>query len=311
MMLTALADVARQTGYPVIELAGWKTRGDGVMSGVQTITCHHTADGGAKGNYPSLKVVRDGRPGLPGPLAQYGLGRDGTIYVIAAGKCNHAGVSRARAYTNPWAIGIEAEAVGVPGTVGDWPAKQMDSYARLCRVLIDHYDLNVADVRGHKETCAPVGRKTDPDFSMTTHRGRVATVHLASSPATPPTPLETDMDWTTKIPLTATDAAVMNRTIAKGQTPFKTGQLVTFADMVKYPTLARKMDTKLDGIVAAIAQLAAAGAATAAAVHALGGFDGGITAAQIEAAAKAGADAALAALGDALHDDDEVGQTGS
>lgn len=308
MMLTALADIARTTGYPVIELAGWKTRGDGVMLGVQTITWHHTADGGAKGNYPSLEVVRDGRPGLPGPLAQLGLGRDGTIYVIAAGKCNHAGVSRARAYTNSWAIGIEAEAVGVPGTVGDWPARQMDSYARLARALIDHYGLSVADCRGHKETCAPVGRKSDPDFSMATARGRVATVHLTSKPA--PTPQEPDMEWTSKVPLTETDAAVMNRTIAKGQTPFKAGQLVNFADMVKYPTLARKMDTKLDGIVAAMASLSASVAGLTAAFGSLAKA-GGITAEQVQAAAKAGADAALAELGNALHDEDEVGETGS
>lgn len=251
MMLTQLADVARRTGYPVVEVSGWKTRGrPGGMLDVRTITCHHTANGGAKGNYPSLRVVRDGRSGLPGPLAQYGLGRDGTIYVIAAGKCNHAGVSRATAYTNPHAIGIEAEAVGVPGTPGDWPAKQMDAYHRLCLALVNEFGaVEINDVRGHKETCSPVGRKSDPSFSMDKFRADVRalkSVRKPSAPAKPPAK-ETDMaqlDWYDKvIPLTKTDAAVWTQHVkAEGGTDtFEKGHLVSFADYVKYPTLARKI----------------------------------------------------------------------
>jgi N-acetylmuramoyl-L-alanine amidase len=189
MMLTELADIARRTGYPVVEVPGWKTRGrPGGMLGVRTITNHHTANGGAKGNYPSLRVVRDGRSGLPGPLAQLGVGVDGTIYVIAAGKCNHAGASRSIDYTNSYAIGIEAEAEGVPNDPEDWPPAQMDSLTRLDRVLIDHYQgLTSADVRGHKETCAPVGRKTDPSFNMNTLRSRVRNLNpVRLAPASTP-----------------------------------------------------------------------------------------------------------------------------
>lgn len=176
-MLTDLATIARRTGYPVVEVPGWKTRGrPGGMLGVRTITCHHTANGGAPGNYPSLRVVRDGRPGLPGPLAQLGLGVDGTVYVIAAGKCNHAGVSRATFYTNSWAVGIEAEAEGVPGDKQDWPPAQWDSYVRLCRALVDAYGLTSTDVRGHKETCSPAGRKSDPSFDMGKLRAAVRTL---------------------------------------------------------------------------------------------------------------------------------------
>jgi len=183
MMLTQLAAVARRTGYPVVEVPGWKTRGrPGGMVDVRTITCHHTANGGASGDYPSLHTVRDGRPGLPGPLAQLGLGVSGTIYVIAAGKCNHAGVSLRTDYENSHAIGIEAEAIGLPGAKGDWPGPQMDAYARLCAALVDEFDLAVADVRGHKETCSPVGRKRDPSFDMPAFRRRVAATNLKTAP---------------------------------------------------------------------------------------------------------------------------------
>jgi hypothetical protein len=188
MMLTQLADVARRTGYPVIEVKGWKNRGrPGGMLGVRTVTCHHTANGGARGNYPSLRVVRDGRSGLPGPLAQYGLGVDGTIYVIAAGRCNHAGVSLKTDYINSYAIGIEAEAVGVPGAESDWPPKQMDSYRRLCKALVEEFgDVGYDDVRGHKETCSPKGRKSDPSFNMVTFRADVKALTSVKKPSPKP-----------------------------------------------------------------------------------------------------------------------------
>lgn len=219
MMLTQLADVARSAGLTVVEVAGWKTRtsmpGESMID-VQTITCHHTANGGASGNAPSLSVVVSGRPGLGGPLAHYLLARDGTVYVVAAGHCNHAGVSLKTAYTNSHAVGIEAEAVGVPGTAGDWPPAQMTAYARLCAALRKEFGLDVADVRGHKETCSPVGRKSDPDFAMAAFREQVGAVDLK-------TPMEDDMPLTnddadlvaarllaTQVTLTAAAAAAMS-----------------------------------------------------------------------------------------------------
>src|SRR5690606_40080690 len=65
--LTNLADVARRTGYPVTEVAGWKSRGHGPQPSVQGIVCHHTA------GRNDMHVVRDGRPGLTGPLSQFWL----------------------------------------------------------------------------------------------------------------------------------------------------------------------------------------------------------------------------------------------
>ncbi|CAF1248999.1 unnamed protein product [Rotaria sordida] len=76
-MLTGLADILRGAGVNVVEVAGWKTRGHGVMSSVKGIIVHHTA-GPATGDFPSLAVVRDGTSSLAGPLSQLGLGRTGT-----------------------------------------------------------------------------------------------------------------------------------------------------------------------------------------------------------------------------------------
>lgn len=173
MMLTDLADAARKSGLKVVELNGWRTRGHGPLVAVRTIVAHHTATSAAvPGNYPSLGIVRDGRSDLPGPLANLGLGRDGTVYVIAAGLAYHAGKVRAPQFGNAYAIGIEAEH---PGT-GAWKPKQYDAYVRLCAALVKHYGLNVADVLGHKEVCAPAGRKVDPNFGMAAFRAQVAGV---------------------------------------------------------------------------------------------------------------------------------------
>ncbi len=91
--LTWLDDTLRKADLKVIEEPGWQTRGHGDMGATQGVICHHTA-GPRVGNSPSLKVVRDGRANLSGPLAQLFLARDGTYHVIAAGKAYHAGAGR-------------------------------------------------------------------------------------------------------------------------------------------------------------------------------------------------------------------------
>lgn len=157
-----LADAARMTGYPVVEVGGWRGRGHGGMRVVEIVVPHHTADG-PTGDYPSLRIVRDGRAGLSGPLSQFGLGRTGTIFVIAAGQSWHAGASAWAGFwdLNDEAIGIEAESVG---TRDDWTAAQRDCYPRLCAALL-HFMRRGADrIGAHKEVCRPRGRKIDPAY---------------------------------------------------------------------------------------------------------------------------------------------------
>lgn len=165
MLLTDLADVLRRGGLDVEEMAGWRDRGQGQMSGVRTIMCHHTA-GAPSGEAPSLNTVMFGRPGLEGALSHLVLGRSGTWYVVAAGLCWHAGVTFTSDQANAWAIGIEAEATGVDA----WPNEQYRSYVRGCRVLADHYQVPVDRVLGHKEVAKPAGRKIDPNFDMNAFR---------------------------------------------------------------------------------------------------------------------------------------------
>lgn len=177
MMLTDLADALRAGGLTVKGVPGWRERGHGPMADVRGVTCHHTA------GLDSLRVVVDGRPGLDGPLAHLYLDREGVFHVVAAGLCWHAGESRDPSYTNSHRIGIEAEALGT-GAASDWPRAQMDAYRAGCRALADHYGFAVSQVLGHKETCAPVGRKTDPSFDMAAFRRQIIALEDDMAPLT-------------------------------------------------------------------------------------------------------------------------------
>lgn len=175
-MLTGLADILRGAGLNVIEVAGWKTRGHGVMSSVKAIIVHHTA-GSPTGDFPSLAYMRDGSSSLSGPLAQLGLGRSGTWFVIAAGRAYHAGSTIDDSiYGNSNAIGIEAEGVGLPATDSGhthWPAVQYQSYIKGVKALQKAYGVPTARVLGHKEAAVPKGRKIDPNFSMDEFRANL------------------------------------------------------------------------------------------------------------------------------------------
>lgn len=181
--LTWLADVPRAAGLHVSEVDGWQSRGHGDMGVVDGIICHHT--GGAMiGNAPSLNLVIHGRPDLSGPLSNYVLGRDGTVYVVAAGKCNHAGPGDWHGIKsgNSDFIGIEAENAGTGAD--PWPEVQLDAYARLCAAILVHSHLKAEACIGHKEWALPKGRKIDPTFDMAAFRLRVAQ-HMGAKPSAP------------------------------------------------------------------------------------------------------------------------------
>lgn len=165
--LTQLAEVARRTGFPVVEEYGWKWRGHGGMGKVRSIITHHDAADQSPTTFNT--VIRDGRAGLPGPLSQFALRRDGTIHVVAAGKSYHAGSNK-----NPWlygnshSIGIEA---GNDGVGEPWTQRQLDAYVALCAELVKEFGLKPKRVRGHREITS---RKIDPaGINMNWFRSRV------------------------------------------------------------------------------------------------------------------------------------------
>ncbi len=160
--LTQLADVARRTGFPVTECAGWRTRGHGPQPEVQGVVAHHTA------GWNDLHVVRDGRPGLGGPLSQFWLQHTGRIYVVAAGRCWHNSPSTSPLHDNSSSIGIEAENDGRTR----WPGVQLDAYYALCAELCKEFDLPASRVKAHREV--QVGKPDPHSIDMNKFRLRVA-----------------------------------------------------------------------------------------------------------------------------------------
>jgi len=183
-----LPDVLLKAGLKVSLVDGWETRGRGEMGKVEGVICHHTA-GSRNGNMPSLRLLKVGRPDLSGPLSQLGLGRDGTFYVIAAGRCNHAGKGEWRGFTsgNSSFIGIEAENTGSHKDF-PWPEVQMDAYRRGVAAILGHLGKGAEFCAGHREYARPTGRKDDPLFDMVAFRAGVGAILAGKVPAPVPIP---------------------------------------------------------------------------------------------------------------------------
>jgi hypothetical protein len=180
--LTWLPNVLETAGLKVAVVPGWELRGRAEMGQVLGVICHHTA-GPRKGNMPSLQTLIDGRDDLPGPLAQLGLGRDGTFYVVAAGRCNHAGAGTWQGLSqgNTNFIGIEAENTGLPND-SPWPPIQVDAYRRGVAAILKQVGRPALFCAGHKEYALPKGRKDDPDFDMNAFREGVAAIMSGATP---------------------------------------------------------------------------------------------------------------------------------
>jgi peptidoglycan hydrolase-like protein with peptidoglycan-binding domain len=182
MWLNDLADACRKSGLTVHELSGWKTRDHGQMGSVIGVICHHTGSSGSGAE----GVVRNGRPGLAGPLAQLTLRRDGSVGVISHGEAWHAGTgswpSIGRNVGNDRCLGIEAVYDG-----SDITAEQRRAYPRLVAALCKHYRIPVGNVIGHREW-AP-NRKIDPGkIDMPSFRREVQALVNGKNPAPTPAP---------------------------------------------------------------------------------------------------------------------------
>lgn len=152
---------AKGTDWTVVVWPGWERHGHGPMRLVEGVVGHHTATPEtAPGDYPSANVVRLGRSGLAGPLAQYGLGRRREIHVFAAGLAYHAGASAFAGYTdlNDEFIGIEAENSGN----GRWSDAALFMYPRLVGACLIYMRRGVDRYASHRTVARPAGRKPDP-----------------------------------------------------------------------------------------------------------------------------------------------------
>lgn len=186
--LTWMPAVLEEAGLKVAETEGWASNGRAEMGRVLGVMIHHTA-GPRQGNMPSLNTLIQGRSNLRGPLANLGLGRDGTWYVIAAGRANHAGEGAWKNVTSGNAnfIGIECENTGSSEDL-PWPDAQMRSLRYGVAALLRHAQRDVAWCVGHKEFALPASRKPDPLFDMVAFRREVSDILAGTAPLLDPIP---------------------------------------------------------------------------------------------------------------------------
>lgn len=152
----------KRWGLEVEAEDGWRHRGRPYNFYPRAIMVHHDASSTSSGVDGARNMVKTGRAGLPGPLSQFVLSRNGKVIVTAAGYANHAGYGGPRAGVpanqgNTYSIGIEAANNGIGEK---WSKKQLNAYYRLCAALmvwIGTKDVN--KVMGHKEWTS---RKIDP-----------------------------------------------------------------------------------------------------------------------------------------------------
>ena len=119
---------------------------------------HHTAGGSDSGD---IRIVRDGRSDLPGPLSQLVLKRNGDPHIIAVGVCwhgpgtiNYRGVAPGNG--NWYSIGIE----GVSNGYNDWTPEQRANYPRVVAALLKDMNLPSDAFIFHRDY--QPGQKIDP-----------------------------------------------------------------------------------------------------------------------------------------------------
>lgn len=172
-----IADRLRARGLNVVEVAGWRTRGSSSFN-PRGFLWHHTA-GPRSGNSPSLNICIYGRSDLPGPLCNVFQARDNTIYVVAAGRANHAGSGGWRGLSgNSSVYGVEIENIGNNGE--PWRLDQLDTAARVAAALLGNPDASCH----HKEWTS---RKPDM-HTVSGDAMRQATRNVMGQPSVPAGP---------------------------------------------------------------------------------------------------------------------------
>lgn len=303
-MLTAL----RAEGLTAHEHAGWRTHNRDAATGKTFgpaigVLIHHTA------GHSDRELCFNGRADLPGPLCHAWLGKTDGLWLLGNGRTNHAGsvdldvMNALRAETAPLPVDNQANADGNDVLYGleienlgngrdPYLAGQYDQAVRWATAICRAHGWSEKSVAGHKEVQPG---KVDPSFDMDGFRTAVA-ARLAHTPDWNPNE-EDDMPTAKELAAEVTAELVKALPPAVWNYPLPSPTAKPGTDPNrKVGVYLTHIDAKYAATTAQIGALQGAVTALTAAV----GSAGGITAEQVEAAATAGAKAALEQLGDVL-----------
>jgi len=176
--ITWMEAALRKNGLRVRKVKGWKTRERPGTFAPRGVMFHHTTSGRSDGNAPLLGFVVEGdvdaTPPLYGPLCNVLVARNGTAFLVAAGRASHAGAGGPwrnipEDSGNAYLIGVEVENDGVGEP---WSSELLQACDVVFATLLLGLGRRSGWLVGHKEW-AP-GRKSDPNRDMTKYRRRVS-----------------------------------------------------------------------------------------------------------------------------------------
>lgn len=162
-LIPELRKAAEPLGIRVIVVEGAENRGRPASTGDYdpngAHTVHHTG-ATTSDEHPALTVQTCiiGRPDLPGPLVQVLVAHNGDIYVIACGRCNHAGeVGKSGVLGMP--LGADGNALSIGDEVDTngtqpLPPEQIRSIALVGKVVTEHDGHDVAWIHRHEDISA-------------------------------------------------------------------------------------------------------------------------------------------------------------
>ncbi|MEU2179728.1 peptidoglycan-binding protein [Streptomyces thermolilacinus] len=255
-----LAAILRAEGVRVIEYGKWRTHNRnhrGTFGPINGVMIHHTVSSGTD---HSVRLCYDGYAALPGPLCHGVIAKNGDVYLISAGRANHAGAGDAgvlaavrdeRALPAPNDRSADGnvhfygfEAINRGNGADPWPDEQLDAIERVSAAICRAYGWSAASVIGHKEW---TNQKTDPrGFSMTTMRERIDR-RLATKPGRPvPAPKFEPfpgVEFFKRYPRSAIITAMGRRLVAErcGAYSQGPGPQFTAADLRSYAKWQRKL----------------------------------------------------------------------
>lgn len=138
-------------------IPGWQTRGHGDFKDMRAVMLHHTGN-----DRESAQSIANGRSDLPGPLSNLHTATDGTVTIVAAGVCWHAGVGSypylPTNMGNWYAIGNECAHNGHEA----WPDAQIWSVRDSTAAILQHLGYWQDRMLGHKDYAGVAQGKWDP-----------------------------------------------------------------------------------------------------------------------------------------------------
>ena len=192
-----LEDVLRAYDQPkltVKALPDWQQYGHGDFGDLWGVMIHHT--GNAR---ETAESIRRGRPDLPGPLSNLHIAQDGTVTVVAAGVCWHAGQGSYPGIptnnANYHLIGIECawprDTTITPATQTRerWPDAQIIAMRDSVAAILLRLGFDSSRVIGHKEWAGRSQGKFDPgNLDMAWFRSETAKAMRGDFKPKPPAP---------------------------------------------------------------------------------------------------------------------------